>query len=54
MYIIYIFRTIVFGLCRHAYHNVSAVVRSGLLQLVGMSNFISLTGIDCSNSMSHV
>ena len=25
--------------CRHVYHNVSAVVRSGLLQVVGMSNF---------------
>ena len=25
-------------LCRHVYHNVSAVVRSGLLQLVEMSN----------------
>ena len=26
-------------LCRHVYHNVSAVVRSGLLQGVGMSNW---------------
>ena len=25
-------------LCCHVYHNVSAVVRSGLLQVVGMSN----------------
>ena len=25
-------------LCRHVYHNVSVVVRSGLLQVVGMSN----------------
>ena len=25
-------------LCRHVYHNVSAVVHSGLLQMVGMSN----------------
>ena len=25
-------------LCRHVYHNVSTVVRSGLLQVVGMSN----------------
>ena len=25
-------------LCHHVYHNVSAVVRSGLLQVVGMSN----------------
>ena len=25
-------------LCRHVYHNISAVVRSGLLQVVGMSN----------------
>ena len=24
--------------CRHVYHNVSAVVRSGLRQVVGMSN----------------
>ena len=42
--------------CRHVYHNVSAVVRSGPLQVVGMSNlpFISLTGVDCSTSMGHV
>ena len=26
------------NLCRYVYHNVSAVVRSGLLQVVGMSN----------------
>ena len=43
-------------LCRHVYHNVSDVVSSGLLQVVGMSNwaFISLTGVDCSTSTSHV
>ena len=38
MYIIYIFRTIFHHLCRHVYHNVSADVRSGILQVVGMSN----------------
>ena len=27
-------------LCRHVSHNVSAVVRSGLLQVVGMSNLV--------------
>ena len=27
-------------LCRHVYHNVSVIVRSGLLQVVGMSNLI--------------
>ena len=30
-------------LCRHVYHNVSAVVRSGLLQVVGMSKGLSST-----------
>ena len=38
-YVLYLhFSDYCLHLCHHVYHNFSAVVRSGLLQVVGMSN----------------